>query len=175
MMLDTKWPCCTVSAKSRVRESGMAGIGYRWLLLALLLAPLPAFAADPPGKPVRPSAAPAKPAVKAPAKPDVKAAKPVPAAAVGKAGFTAKDLQKALGRDRTLLTVGAKPLPPAVRKALVRGKPIPPAASPQAVPKHLLEQLPDFEGHGWMRAGTDLLLVATAGKRVVDIVEDVFD
>jgi hypothetical protein len=137
------------------------------------VAPLPAIAADPPAKAAKPVAA--KPAVKPSPRPDAKAAKPSTAAAVGKAGFTAKDLQKALGRDRALLTVGAKPLPAAVRKALVRGKPIPPAAAPQPVPKHLLEQLPEFEGHGWMRAGTDLLLVATSGKRVADIVEDVFD
>lgn len=158
----------------------MGGVSKRWAVLALLLlSPLPAFAAETPAKPAAKAVtAPAKPVVKPPANPDAKAAKPAAKAApaaVGKAGFTAKDLQKALGRDRTLLAVGAKPLPAAVRKALVRGKPIPPAASPQPVPKHLLEQLPEFEGHGWMRAGTDLLLVATAGKRVVDIVEDVFE
>jgi hypothetical protein len=128
-----------------------------------LFAPAAALAADPPKKPAvgaaKPAAAPAKPAV----------------AGSVRAGFTAKDLRTALGRDRALLAVGAKPLPAAVRKALVRGKPIPPAAAAQAVPSHLQQQLPIFKGYGWMRAGTDLLLVATATRQVADIVPDTFD
>jgi hypothetical protein len=118
-------------------------------------------------------AAAAKPAA---AKAGAKAApaKAAPGKAV-QAGFTGKDVKSALGKDKWLLKVGAKPLPQAVRKSIVRGKVIPENAQAQPVATLMMAQLPSYKGFGWVRAGTDLILVSSTSKQVADIVADVFE
>jgi hypothetical protein len=122
-------------------------------------------------------AAAAKPAAAKPAAAKA-GAKAAPAKAAGKtvqAGFTGKDVKSALGKDRWLLKVGAKPLPQAVRKSIVRGKVIPENAQAQPVAALMMAQLPSYKGFGWVRAGTDLVLVSSTSKQVADIVPDVFE
>jgi hypothetical protein len=70
---------------------------------------------------------------------------------------------------------GRSPLPPGIRRNLVRGKPLPPGIARQAVPGPVLRGLPHHEGHEWLVCGTDLVLVAIAGAIVADVIFDVFD
>ena len=70
---------------------------------------------------------------------------------------------------------GQKPLPPGIRKNLARGKPMPPGIAKSRMPDGFINDLPRHEGHEWQRAGSDLVLVASAGLVVSDILEGVFD
>lgn len=70
---------------------------------------------------------------------------------------------------------GRAPLPPGIRRNLVRGKPLPPGIARQAVPDPILAALPRHPGHEWIVCGTDLVLIAVAGAIVADILTDVFE
>lgn len=91
------------------------------------------------------------------------------------ASLTAASIHGMLGSNVGVVHVGAKPLPPGIRKNLARGKPLPPGIAKQAVPGPLLYQLPKVDGHDWIRVGTTLVLVAAATLVVKEIVENVFD
>ncbi len=71
--------------------------------------------------------------------------------------------------------VGYKPLPPGIRKNLMRGKPLPPGIAKKMVPRSLLFDLPYYSGYEWRIAGTDLVLVLLAKGWIVDILSDIFD
>lgn len=71
--------------------------------------------------------------------------------------------------------VGYKPLPPGIRKNLMRGKPLPPGIAKKMVPHVLLADLPYYSGYEWRIAGTDLILVLLAKGWIVDILSDIFD
>ena len=68
-----------------------------------------------------------------------------------------------------------KPLPPGIRKNLVRGKPMPPGIQKTRMPESFINQLPHHEGHEWLQAGTDLVLVVTGSLVISDVLEGVFD
>ena len=70
---------------------------------------------------------------------------------------------------------GRSPLPPGIRRNLVRGKPLPPGIARQRVPGPVLRGLPHYEGYEWLVCGTDLVLVAIAGAIVADVIFDVTD
>ncbi|GMV69903.1 MAG: hypothetical protein AMXMBFR76_23420 [Pseudomonadota bacterium] len=70
---------------------------------------------------------------------------------------------------------GHAPLPPGIRRNLVRGKPLPPGIARQVVPASILAALPRYPGHEWIVCGTDLVLIAVAGAIVADILTDVFE
>lgn len=71
--------------------------------------------------------------------------------------------------------VGYKPLPPGIRKNLMRGKPLPPGIAKKMVPHVLWVDLPHYSGYEWRIAGTDLILVLLAKGSIVDILSDIFD
>lgn len=71
--------------------------------------------------------------------------------------------------------VGYKPLPPGIRKNLMRGKPLPPGIAKKMVPRVLLVDLPYYSGYEWRIAGTDLILVLLAKGSIVDILSDIFN
>lgn len=91
------------------------------------------------------------------------------------ASLTAASIHGMLGANVGVVHVGAKPLPPGIRKNLARGKPLPPGIAKQMVPGPLLVKLPKVDGHDWLRVGTTLVLVAAATLIVKEIVENVFD
>lgn len=70
---------------------------------------------------------------------------------------------------------GQAPLPPGIRRNLLRGKPLPPGIARQTVPDPILAVLPRYPGHEWIVCGTDLVLIAVAGAIVADILTDVFE
>ena len=70
---------------------------------------------------------------------------------------------------------GHAPLPPGIRRNLLRGKPLPPGIARQTVPDPILAVLPRYPGHEWIVCGTDLVLIAVAGAIVADILTDVFE
>lgn len=91
------------------------------------------------------------------------------------ASLTAASIHAMLGANVGVVHVGAKPLPPGIRKNLARGKPLPPGIAKQSVPGPLLYKLPKVDGHDWIRAGTTLILVGAATLVVKEIIENVFD
>jgi hypothetical protein len=91
------------------------------------------------------------------------------------ASLTAASIHGMLGANVGVVHVGAKPLPPGIRKNLARGKPLPPGIAKQMVPGPLLVKLPKVDGHDWLRVGTTLVLVAAATLIVKEIIENVFD
>ncbi len=91
------------------------------------------------------------------------------------ASLTAASIHSMLGTNVGVVHVGAKPLPPGIRKNLARGKPLPPGIAKQAVPGPLLYKLPKVDGHDWIRVGTTLVLVGAATLVVKEIIENVFD
>lgn len=91
------------------------------------------------------------------------------------ASLTAASIHSMLGTNVGVVHVGAKPLPPGIRKNLARGKPLPPGIAKQAVPGPLLYKLPKVDGHDWVRVGTTLVLVGAATLVVKEIIDNVFD
>lgn len=89
-------------------------------------------------------------------------------------GATAGLVSALLGGQAQVLDVGAKPLPPGIRKNLARGKPLPPGIARQAVPQPLLARLPAVDGHEWIRVGAQLVLVGIATLVVAQVIDDVF-
>lgn len=71
--------------------------------------------------------------------------------------------------------VGYKPLPPGIRKNLVRGKPLPPGIAKKQVPSRMLHRLPAQSGYEWYSVGSDLVLLAASTMIIVDILQGVFD
>jgi Ni/Co efflux regulator RcnB len=68
---------------------------------------------------------------------------------------------------------GQKPLPPGIRKNLMRGKPLPPGIAKKRLPDPYMTWLPGRPGYEWRAYGTDLVLVAPATGLVAHVVVDV--
>lgn len=90
-------------------------------------------------------------------------------------GATATVVYSLLGGQRDVFAVGAKPLPPGIRKNLARGKPLPPGIARQSVPPSLLATLPVVDGSQWLRVGTELVLVGAASQIISQVIQNVFD
>ncbi|WP_207480274.1 anti-virulence regulator CigR family protein [Arenibaculum pallidiluteum] len=89
-------------------------------------------------------------------------------------GASAAVIAALLGGQTQTLSVGAKPLPPGIRKNLARGKPLPPGIARQSVPQPLLVRLPVVDGHEWIRIGTELVLVGIASHLIAQVIDGVF-
>lgn len=68
----------------------------------------------------------------------------------------------------------AQALPPGIQKNLARGKPLPPGIA-KKLDGRLVSRLPHYEGYDWVRAGTDLILVAVATGIIYEVLENVMD
>lgn len=68
----------------------------------------------------------------------------------------------------------AQSLPPGIQKNLARGKPLPPGIA-KKLDGRLVSHLPHYEGYDWVRAGTDLILVAVATGIIYEVLHDVMD
>ena len=71
--------------------------------------------------------------------------------------------------------IGAKPLPPGIRKNLARGKAMPPGIQKTRMPGSFVNELPYHEGYEWQQAGADLVLVVSGSLVISDILEGVFN
>jgi hypothetical protein len=89
-------------------------------------------------------------------------------------GLDAVQIRALLGAEVGVLAVGAKPLPPGMRKRLERGKPLPPGIAKQRAPAPLIARLPRYDGWEWVRIGTELILVGIATAVIREIIEGVF-
>ena len=69
--------------------------------------------------------------------------------------------------------VKVKELPPAIRKKLARGGAMPPGIAMQALPDGLHRQLPPRSGQHYEIIGTDVVLIETATRVIVDVLKDV--
>lgn len=69
--------------------------------------------------------------------------------------------------------VKVKELPPGIRKKLARGGAMPPGIAKQALPDGLHRQLPPRDGQHYEIIGTDVVLVETATRVIVDVLRDV--
>ena len=69
--------------------------------------------------------------------------------------------------------VRTKALPPGIRKKLARGGAMPPGIAMQVMPDGLYRQLPRRYGHHYEIVGTDVVLVDTATRIIVDVLKDV--
>lgn len=69
---------------------------------------------------------------------------------------------------------GYTPLPPGVRKNMMRGKPLPHGIAKRPVPPRMRRHLPHRDGYAWYRTGNDLVLIAVASGIVADIMVNVF-
>src|SRR4051794_3786942 len=106
----------------------------------------------------------------------------VDASSVLAVGATAALVSALLGGQTEPLVVGAKPLPPGIRKNLARGKPknlargkpLPPGIAKQRLPQSLSVRLPVVDGHDWIRIGTELVLVGIATNLVAQVIHNVF-
>lgn len=87
-------------------------------------------------------------------------------------GVTAAVLGDWLGADRHVLDVDVKPLPPGIAKNLARGKPLPPGIAKRYPADPLARRLPRVQGHDWIEAGDDLVLINMATGIVADIIVD---
>ena len=96
------------------------------------------------------------------------------ARSVLEAGATVAVVSALLGGETRSLAVGARPLPPGIRKNLARGKPLPPGIARQAVPRPVLARLPAVDGHDRVRIGTELVLVGIATNVIAQVIHDVF-
>ena len=68
----------------------------------------------------------------------------------------------------------AQALPPGIQKNLARGKPLPPGIA-KKLDGRLVSRLPHYDGYDWVRAGTDLILVAVATGIIYEVLQDVMD
>jgi len=66
-----------------------------------------------------------------------------------------------------------KELPPGIRKKLARGGAMPPGIAKQALPDGLHRQLPPRDGQHYEIIGTDVVLVETVTRVIVDVLKDV--
>jgi len=66
-----------------------------------------------------------------------------------------------------------KELPPGIRKKLARGGAMPPGIAMQALPDGLHRQLPPRNGQHYEIIGTDIILIETATRVIVDVLKDV--
>lgn len=90
-------------------------------------------------------------------------------------GLTAVAIEGLLGeRRRELLSSGAKPLPPGIRKNLARGKPLPPGIAKRYVNPDLRSALPYHAGYDWVQTGSDLVLIQAATGLVSEVIRNVF-
>lgn len=69
--------------------------------------------------------------------------------------------------------VRTKALPPGIRKKLARGGAMPPGIAMQVMPDELYRQLPRRYGHHYEIVGTDVVLVDTATRIIIDVLKDV--
>ena len=69
--------------------------------------------------------------------------------------------------------VKVKELPPGIRKKLARGGAMPPGIAMQVLPDGLHRQLPPRFGQHYEIIGTDVVLVETATRVIVDVLKDV--
>jgi len=69
--------------------------------------------------------------------------------------------------------VKVKEIPPGIRKKLARGGAMPPGIAKQALPGGLYRQLPPRDGYNYEIVGSDVYLVETATKVIVDVMRDV--
>ena len=69
---------------------------------------------------------------------------------------------------------GYKPLPPATKKHLVVGRPVPTHVVVHHVPVDMHNRLPKHSSYEWRISGRDLLLVATGTLILHEIIENVF-
>lgn len=69
--------------------------------------------------------------------------------------------------------VKAKSLPPGIRKKLARGGAMPPGIAMQVMPDDLYRQLPRRYGRHYEIVGTDVVLIDTATRVIVDVLKDV--
>lgn len=81
---------------------------------------------------------------------------------------------QARGWAQELGLVNRAALPPGIQRNLARGKPLPPGIAKQALPRSYLDRLPAYPGYEWLQVGTDLVLIATAGAVIADVLADVF-
>lgn len=65
-------------------------------------------------------------------------------------------------------------LPPGIAKNVARGKPLPPGIA-KKLPQDALANLPQHEGYEYAQVGRDVVLIETASRIVVDIIERIFD
>ena len=152
------------------------------VVVALMLAVGVVQASPPPGKgpggPAVPGAPPGNPAVRA--GPPPHAGGPGPGVAATGALTTAVLVQAGVSASQArqwalaLGLVGREALPPGIQRNLARGKPLPPGLARQALPRGYLERLPAYPGYEWLQVGTDLVLMATAGAVIADVLVDVF-
>ncbi|MCY1278196.1 hypothetical protein D3C80_799510 [compost metagenome] len=68
----------------------------------------------------------------------------------------------------------AQALPPGIQKNLARGKPLPPGIA-KKLDGRLVSRLPHYDGYDWVRAGTNLILVAVATGIIYEVLHDVMD
>lgn len=87
----------------------------------------------------------------------------------GIGGAEAKRLAKSHGFG------GFKPLPPGIRKNLMRGKPLPPGLAYHRLPDAYLGALPRHDGYEWRAYGSDLVLVSPTTLLIADILADALD
>lgn len=66
-----------------------------------------------------------------------------------------------------------KELPPGIRKKIARGGAMPPGIAKQALPDGLHRRLPPRDGYNYEIVGTDVVLVETATRVIVDVLRDV--
>ena len=69
--------------------------------------------------------------------------------------------------------VGAKALPPGIRRNLQRGKRLPPGIAKRTVPDELLARLSIGDGYELVEVGLDVLLVEVATKVIHDVLMDI--
>jgi Ni/Co efflux regulator RcnB len=67
---------------------------------------------------------------------------------------------------------GYKPLPPGIRKNLMRGKQIPAGLVWMPIPAAYMRSLPRYPGYEWRASGTDLVLVAVGTAIIADVIWD---
>jgi Ni/Co efflux regulator RcnB len=81
----------------------------------------------------------------------------------------ANEIRQVFGRHEW---THADALPPGIRKNLARGKPLPPGIA-KRVEGPLARDLPYYPGYEWTVAGEDALLIDSATRVIVDIIDNV--
>ena len=67
---------------------------------------------------------------------------------------------------------GNKPLPPGIKKNLVKGKPLPPGIAKRHVPAGILSTLPRHAGQEWNLIGSDFVSVVITSGIVGEIIHN---